>query len=189
MQMKSSQTKLHPTIGCCGIDCGLCPRFHTVGKSKCPGCFGENFVEKHPSCSIITCCVKNRKHETCASCSEFLCEKLQDWDKIDSFVTHRNSLHTLRLIKDHGIDSFLNEQQVRMNLLKILLENIDDGRSKSFFCLSANLLPIDELLQAIRQVKEQAIHSDKKILSKLLKASFMEIAEKYKVELIYRKNA
>jgi hypothetical protein len=76
-----------------------------------------------------------------------------------------------------------------MNLLKILLENIDDGRSKSFFCLSANLLPIDELLQAIRQVKEQAIHSDKKILSKLLKASFMEIAEKYKVELIYRKNA
>jgi hypothetical protein len=26
----------HPTIGCCGIDCGLCPRYYTDGPSRCP---------------------------------------------------------------------------------------------------------------------------------------------------------
>jgi len=41
--------KKFETIGCCGIDCGLCPRFHTTGTSACPGCGGLEFKEKHPS--------------------------------------------------------------------------------------------------------------------------------------------
>jgi hypothetical protein len=41
-------------VGCCGIDCGLCPRFHTNGPSACPGCDGDNFHEKHPSYGFVT---------------------------------------------------------------------------------------------------------------------------------------
>jgi len=40
--------KKNETIGCCGIDCGLCPRFHTKGDSVCPGCGGENFKKNIP---------------------------------------------------------------------------------------------------------------------------------------------
>ncbi|HNR04634.1 MAG TPA: DUF3795 domain-containing protein, partial [Bacillota bacterium] len=46
--------KIH-TLGCCGLDCGLCPRFFTEGASRCPGCCGVDFENKHPSCSFITC--------------------------------------------------------------------------------------------------------------------------------------
>jgi len=34
--------KIYNTIGCCGIDCGLCPRFYTKGDSVCPGCGGTD---------------------------------------------------------------------------------------------------------------------------------------------------
>ena len=50
--------KKYPTIGVCGLDCGLCPRYYTIGPSRCPGCAGPDFFNKHPSCSFITCCVK-----------------------------------------------------------------------------------------------------------------------------------
>ena len=56
--------KKYPTIGCCGIDCGLCPRYYTEGKSRCPGCFGPQFMDiMGQSCSFITCCVKNKNHK------------------------------------------------------------------------------------------------------------------------------
>ena len=69
--------KTYPTIGCCGLDCGLCPRFYTVGHSRCPGCAGPDFFNKHPSCSFITCCVKKKNLEVCAECSEFPCPKFK----------------------------------------------------------------------------------------------------------------
>jgi hypothetical protein len=52
--------KKYYTLGCCGIDCGLCPRYYTEGgeESRCPGCFGENFVQKHTPCSTASCCIK-----------------------------------------------------------------------------------------------------------------------------------
>ena len=182
-------TKMYPTLGCCGIDCGLCPRFHTAGKSKCPGCLGENFFKKHPSCSIITCCVKKREHETCASCIDYLCDKMKHWDKTDSFVTHRKSLQTLQYIKDNDLKSFLSQQAERIGLLETMLIKFDDGRSKSFFCLAANLIPIEELKKTIRDASEKSTVSDRKTFSKYLKSQFLEIAKKFKIELTYRKNA
>ena len=63
--------KQYSTIGCCGIDCGLCPRFYTQGSSACPGCGGKDFAEKHPSCGYLTCCSVKRNLEVCAQCNEF----------------------------------------------------------------------------------------------------------------------
>ena len=83
--MSKNPTKKYPTIACCGLDCGLCPTYYTKGPSKCPGCCGPNFSNHHPSCSIITCCVKDKKFETCAECKEFPCSKLKNWDVVDSF--------------------------------------------------------------------------------------------------------
>lgn len=180
--------KRYPTIACCGIDCGLCPRYYTTGTSKCPGCVGKNFFEKHPSCSIITCCAKTNGWETCAECHRFPCEKLKNWDLVDSFVTHQKSLANLRQIKEHGIAAFAEQQKERIELLNKLLTEYDDGKSKSFFCLATALMEIDDLKEAVTQIHEIRDQSkDNKQLSKQVKRIIEEMAKLKGVELIYRR--
>lgn len=151
-----------PTIGCCGIDCALCPRYHTKGSSKCPGCFGPGFSDKHPGCSIITCCVKRRGLETCAQCEAFPCEKFGGFDSADSFVTHKMCLKNLGTIREMGLSEFLKSQEKRIQLLERMLEEYDDGRSKGFYCLSAALLPMEDLERAIGQASSDHGVTDKK---------------------------
>jgi len=142
--------KKHPTIGCCGIDCGLCPRYYTEGTSRCPGCCGDGFELKHPSCGFITCCVKEHSLEVCAECGDFPCKKFdKETGERDSFVTHRKVRHNQRLISENGLDAFLEQQQQRIAFLETALERYDDGRSKSFLCLASALISIESLNEAL----------------------------------------
>ena len=185
--MDNQIQKRYPTIACCGIDCGLCPRYYTAGTSKCPGCLGERFFEKHPSCSIATCCVKTNAWETCAECPRFPCDKLRDWDRADSFVTHRKSLENLRQIKAKGIVEFAKQQKERIRLLNKLIKEYDDGRSKSFFCLATALLELDDLHEAVFQIQEiQDQSKDRKQLAKQAKNIVEQRAKSKGIELIYR---
>lgn len=189
---KSYPMKAYPTIACCGLDCGLCPTYYTKGPSKCPGCCGPKFFNKHPSCSIITCCVKKNNFETCAECTEFPCSKLRDWDKYDSFMCHRVSLSNLRFIRDNGINNFIEQQNRRIELLEIMLEVYNEGRSKSFYCVAAALLPIDDLEQVLEKSKEKITNEnitikDFKTKSKILREKLSKIAEKEEIELKLRK--
>ncbi len=133
------------SVGACGIDCGLCPRYYTQGESKCPGCGGLDFNLKHPSCKILTCVTRDHQVSICSECSEFPCEIIASWDKADSFVSHQNCLTNLHFIKNFGYLPYLETQNIRMNLLKQLLSDYDDGRSKSFYCLATTLLSMDSL--------------------------------------------
>jgi hypothetical protein len=187
-KMEEQIQKWHPTIACCGIDCGLCPRYYTEGKSKCPGCLGENFLEKHPACSIITCCVKNNGFETCAECPQFPCEKIKKWDIADSFVTHKKSLENLRQIKERGIEEFLTQQQERITILNKLIKEYDDGKSKSFFCLASALMEIDDLNDLAVQmeiIRDNLI--DRKQLAKLTRSIIEQKAKLKGTQLRYRR--
>lgn len=142
--------KKYPTIGCCGIDCGLCPRFYTEGTSRCPGCCGEGFELKHPSCGFITCCVKKHGYEVCAECADFPCRKFdKETGERDSFVTHRKILSNQQLIDELGVDAFIEQQRGRITFLETAVSRYDDGRSKNFLCLAAALLSIDSLYKAL----------------------------------------
>lgn len=186
--MEKQIKKRYPTIACCGIDCGLCPRYYTDGRSRCPGCMGEDFFEKHPSCSILTCCVKKNGFETCAECPQFPCEKLRHWDRADSFVTHQKSLENLRQIRDKGIVAFAKQQQERIRRLNKLIKEYDDGKSKSFFCLATALMEIDDLNEALSQIQEIREQSkDIKHLAKQAKSIIEQKAKRKGVELIYRR--
>jgi hypothetical protein len=145
----TEKTKKYETIGCCGIDCGLCPKFYTTGDSACPGCGGKNFKEKHPSCGYLTCCAINKGFEVCSQCQEYPCNRF-DSEKsgFDSFVTHRKVFTNLDFIKEKGIDQFIKNQKTRINILNELLTCCDDGRSKSFYCISCALLPVAQLEEA-----------------------------------------
>ena len=140
----------YPTIGCCGIDCGLCPRYHTDGASRCPGCGGEGFEEKHPPCGYITCCVKKRGLNMCAECAEFPCARFdKETGERDSFVLHRQIMSNQRLIAEIGIDGYIKRQRERISFLETALARYDDGRSKSFFCIAAALLSVESLKRAL----------------------------------------
>ena len=194
--MSEHLIKTYPTVGCCGLDCGLCPRFHTVGSSRCPGCSGPDFFNKHPSCSYITCCVKKKSLEVCAQCAEFPCSKFESWletgGEYDSFLTHKKAKPNLDFIKEYGLERFLGQQRRRIELLEKMLTNFDDGRSKSFYCVATTLLPIADL-EASLEKTEQRLKADKIILddprikSKILKELLSEAAAGNEVELRSRK--
>ncbi|MFX0040641.1 MAG: DUF3795 domain-containing protein [Promethearchaeota archaeon] len=184
---KESLIKKYPTIACCGLDCGLCPVHYTEGPSRCPGCCGPDFHNKHPSCSIITCCVKNHKFETCAECNEFPCSKIDKWDKMDSFISHRVSLSNLRLIKEIGIEQFYTQQQRRIELLEEMLKHFNEGRSKSFFCLATALLEIEAIEKALevslKKIADENIdQKDLKAKSKILRGNLTKMAEIKSIE-------
>jgi hypothetical protein len=153
--MTERPVKVYPTIGCCGIDCGLCPRYYTAGDSRCPGCAGSDFYEKHPTCGMITCCVKNKGLEVCGQCDEYPCARLKGWGDGDSFVTHQTAHSNSVFIKEHGLERFIEQQNRRIKLLETMIKQFDDGRSKSFYCLAASLLTIEDLEQAFEASKEK----------------------------------
>ncbi len=148
--------KKYDTIGCCGIDCGLCPRFYTKGDSACPGCGGLNFKNKHPSCGFLTCCVIKNGLEVCSECKEYPCKRFDsEKDGYDSFATHKKVFINLDFIKENGIDYFIAQQKQRISILRDFIDNFDDGRSKNYFCLCCALLPLDKLNEAHGFIKSK----------------------------------
>jgi len=150
---------LNPTLGFCGLDCGLCPRYHSIGSSRCPGCCGPGFFNKRKSCPFITCCVKKGNLGGCAQCDEFPCSRFKGRDRRDSFITKQNSLSNIDLVKEVGVEHFLMQQRQRTKLLELMLEEFNEGRSKSFYCLAATLLPIADIEVSLTAAKEE-IHND-----------------------------
>ena len=194
--MSLNLIKKYPTIGCCGLDCGLCPIFYIVGTSKCPGCCGPDFFNKHPACSYITCCVKKKKLEVCSQCEKFRCSKFKKWLKdgpeYDSFITYKKALPNLIYIKQNGLEIFIDQQSKRIKLLETMLNNYNDGRSKNFYCIATTLIPIIDLIDSLnrtkQKIKSEKIMNDKiKIKSKILKEFLSENAMRAGIKLKLRK--
>jgi hypothetical protein len=153
------QLKTYPTIGVCGLDCGLCPRYYTVGPSRCPGCGGPGFLDKHPSCSFITCCVKKKGLEACGQCPEFPCPKFKSEEEYrqresSSYPPDRKVLSNSRFIRETGIKEFIKQQRKRIGLLETMIEGYDDGRSRSFFCRAAALLDPEAVRKSLDRAKK-----------------------------------
>jgi hypothetical protein len=152
--------KRYPTIAPCGLDCGLCPRYYTAGKSRCPGCCGPDFASKHPSCSFITCCVKKQRLETCGECPEFPCAKFKSVEEYraaesSSYPPARKMLPNLHFIRRHGLAGFLRDQRRRIRVLEAMLEDFDDGRSRSFYCRVAALLEPSDVKAALQRARRE----------------------------------
>ncbi len=171
--------KKYNLIGCCGISCGLCPRFQSKAESRCLGC-GQ---DAHCSyCSIFRCSVMKRNYETCANCSEFPCEKFDKWFNADSFVTHQKCLQNIQKIKTEGIEEFLKEQEERKSFLEIMLQKYNPGRCTSLYCLASALMSIESLKVSVQQI--ESVKEDK---AKSFKKSIQELAENEQITLKLRK--
>ncbi len=182
-------TKRYPTIGACGLDCGLCPRYYTAGPSRCPGCAGPDFRNKHPSCSFITCCVKKRNLEVCGQCRDFPCPKFKSEEErqrvqeSSSYPPYRKVMPNLNSVKEHGIKWFVQQQRRRIKLLEEMIAGFDDGRSKSYYCRSAALLDPAGLERSLdtTALKMKADHvkpSDAKTKARILRGLLDALASK-----------
>ncbi len=192
MKQANADLKRYPTIGVCGLDCGLCPRYYTVGPSRCPGCGGPDFLDKHPSCSFITCCVRKNNLEVCAECPDFPCpkfktdEEYQQLEGSSSYPPYKKVMLNLNFIKENGVEKFVEQQNKRIKFLETMIDNYNDGRSRSFYCRAAALFDLEDLEEslekAIQRIKSDNIKPDNtKIKAIILRAILNEIAFKKRI--------
>lgn len=195
MVQSASFLKKYPEIGACGLDCGLCPRYYTRGKSRCPGCAGQDFFRKHPSCSFITCCVKKNNFEVCGICPEFPCTKFKSDEEYkqskvsSSYPPPGKIMENLNFIREYGIGKFIEGQTKRINLLKTMIKDFDDGRSRSFLCKATALLDISSIEGSLKKTREKIKSEgikpgDTKTMSRILKGFLNEAASGKGTELI-----
>lgn len=176
---KEGYTREYPQFAACGLNCGLCPRYYTVGSSRCPGCAGEGFLEVHPSCGILSCCGR-KGIEYCFECDEFPCKKYDSWGDSDSFITHRNHVSDMEKAKRVGIEVYRAELDKKMTVLERLLSEHNDGRRKSFYCLAVNLLDLDDIEDVMESIDDNA---NPKSVVRL----FEELSERKSISLKKRK--
>jgi hypothetical protein len=178
-------------VGACGLYCGLCPRYQSKSKSRCPGCSSGRMGAY---CSVYRCASK-RGYLTCAECPEYPCTRLKRTLKIDegldSFITHRAALDNLDNIRKFGLESFLNEQRERRLLAERLIAGYNAGRSTTLYCTACTLLPTRVITQAIDRVEKQVSTSamkrdDRKALAKRMRLELNDLARRLDIDLSLR---
>jgi len=177
-----------PHFSLCGLNCALCPRFHTEGASKCPGCGGEDFSLKHPTCAVVTCNDKQDHVEFCFECSEYPCSRYAAAKPVDSFISYRNVDQNMAHAK-RNLQGYLTELDERQEILEVLISNYNDGKSKGLYCLAVNLLPLKTLQNIMQQIHTHVDSTDMapKEKAKYVGVLLHENAEILQIELKLRK--
>lgn len=180
----------YPQIGVCGLSCKLCPMYHMDSKSKCEGCKSE--ARMSLGCSFITCAVKKKEIEFCWECNEG--DNCERWEKhreagkkVDSFKCYQKLDDDIHFIQNNGVEQFLSNQNIREEILKDILDNFNEGRSKSYYCIVATVMEIKELEEAVQKAKRDSKGLDIKGKSKILHKILDEIASRKMYKLKLRK--
>lgn len=177
-----------PLFSLCGLNCGLCPRYHTDGPSKCTGCGGEDFYLIHPACAVITCNLRHDNVDFCYLCSLFPCERYNKANTQDSFITYKNVISDLGKAKD-DLGKYRNELNEKITILEFLISNYNDGRRKSFYCIAANLLGLAELRDTVREIEDEIKDSEIPLKDKIEQVRLLleDKAKKTGIKLKLRK--
>lgn len=130
----------------CGLNCSLCP---INLDQHCPGCGGG---AGNQSCSIARCSLEQQTAEYCFQCSHYPCERYDNIDRFDSFITHRHQKQDIEKFRKLGEELYSAELQRKRDLLDHLLRTYNDGRRKTLFCVAVNLLELDDLKHIIQDL-------------------------------------
>lgn len=180
----------YPELGICGLSCRLCPSYHAQGASRCGGCKSANRMAV--GCPFITCAVKQKGIEFCWECAEG--ETCPKWRRhrtastqYDSFVCYQKLEENIALVQRAGVNAFEKTQQARAKLLRHMLDQFNEGRSKTYYSIAATVMEIAELQTALAQAKRAAATMPLKERAKLLHALLDEIAASKQYVLKLRK--
>lgn len=180
----------YPEIGICGLSCRLCPMYNTDTDNRCLGCKSPGRMAV--GCPFITCAVKKKGNEFCWECEESItCEK---WKKHreagkshDSFKCYQTLEEDISFIEKHGIAGFENIQKKREHLLREMLHDFNEGRSKSYYCIAATVLEPGELREALPRAKKESAGLPIKEKSRILHRILESIAARKNYSLKLRK--
>jgi hypothetical protein len=180
----------HREIGVCGLSCRLCPRYHTDTRSRCEGCKSQARIAL--GCPFITCAVKKKEIEFCWDCAESTsCEKWarhRELGKVrDSFKCYQKLESDISFIQSQGVVAFEKLQTAREQILKEMLNQYNEGRSKSYYCIAATILEIDELENIISNAKVLSDGMNIKDRSKVLHSLIDSVAKDKNYHLKLRK--
>jgi len=178
----------YPLFSLCGLCCGLCPRYQTDAASKCPGCGGEDFALKHPSCAVITCSKKHGDIQYCFQCAEYPCGRYARPGDADSFISYRNVRSDMdKAARD--LQEFKRELDAKVEIVEFLIKNYNDGKRKSFYCNAANLLTLADLKEIMKEIENSIEKQDIPVKEKIEKvvAIFIEQAEASGLDLKLRR--
>jgi len=143
-------------------------------------------------CPFITCAVKRKGIEFCWECEvNETCEKWRNHresgKKADSFKCYQKLEEDIAFIRKNGVEEFEKIQKMREDLLKDMLKNFNEGRSKSYYCIAATVLEIDELRDALKRAKSESCGLNIKKKSDVLHSIIEGIAERKSYCLKIRK--
>lgn len=180
--------RAYPLFSLCGLNCGLCPRFHTEGSSKCPGCGGNGFHLKHPSCVVITCNKKHDDVEFCFQCSTYPCGRYCKEKSRDSFITYTNVDKDMKAAS-RNFEKFRTVLEEKIQILELLLNGYNDGRRKNFYCCAVNLLPLSDLREIMNTIRNEIDTEEIGLKEKVecIVSAFSRKADERNVQLILRK--
>jgi len=178
-------------IGICGLSCRLCPHYNMKTESRCPGCKSDSRIKV--GCPFITCAIKRKRIEFCWDCAESeICEKWKNHRKagknVDSFKCYQKLEDDIAYINKKGVNKFEKIQKKRESLLKELLTEFNEGRSKSYYCIAATVLEIEDLELVLAEAKQKSIGLDVKGKSRYLHFILDDIARQKNYFLKLRKN-
>ena len=165
-------TRKNPYLSLCGLNCKLCP-MNISG--HCGGCgFGNQ------SCPIARCSLEHGNPQYCFECPKYPCGKYDAIDSFDSFITHRNQKADLEKARQ-DIGAYNEEQIQKRQILERLLNEYNDGRKKTLFCLAVNLMPVSDLMDVFVDGDMNLALKDRAMLME------KRLREKSSVELKLRK--
>lgn len=138
MTIKNEGLRAYPKFSLCGLACGCCTLY--LG-GHCPGCGAPG----RPRCKLLKCAAEQGGIEYCSQCEHYPCKRMAVTEDTVSFVTCRHRLKDLDQLKRTGPAAFEAQMEQKLAILAELLEDYNDGRRKSFYCLTVTLLPLAEL--------------------------------------------
>ena len=166
----------------CGLNCYLCPMYND---KYCPGCGGGL---GNQSCMIAKCSLEKGNFQYCYTCQHFPCERYSHIDDYDSFITHQHRNKDIELVRKIGIEKYHTILKKKADYLKLLLEDYNSGREKTFFSLAMNLLDLEDIETVMMQLQnKEIITKTVKEKSKLAVKLFQEIAQQKNIELRLRR--
>ncbi|MCJ7764211.1 MAG: DUF3795 domain-containing protein, partial [Dehalococcoidales bacterium] len=169
----------YPEIGICGLSCRLCPRYQTDATSKCNGCKSADRMAA--GCPFITCAIKNKEVEFCWDCR--INESCDIWrrhretgKKYDSFKSYQKLEDDIKFIKTQGVKAYDEQQRVRESLLLKLLNEFNEGRSRSYYCIAVTIMDADELIDSLTEATIKSGSLDVKDKTKVMHSLLDTIA-------------
>jgi hypothetical protein len=180
----------YPQTGICGLSCRLCPSYQTEAASKCRGC--KSTERMAVGCPFITCAIKKIGVEFCWDCGQN--ESCKKWKRhretgkeLDSFKSYEKLEADIHFIKAKAIKAFEEEQKIRESLLTRMLIEFNEGRSKSYYCIAATVMDIDELKESLKEATAHSKLLGVKDKSKMMHTILDNIAQKKGYHLRLRK--